>query len=324
MAKGSYSTILVLAVVWRLTNQMTLPQSMALHNHWWYGIFLLRTWCDLINVETPFGLDGSRFSAQHFLLFGLYACGENIIAGFFGHHFMLDYVLNGLLLAFFSLSNYTNQLSEKCYDLCEWVFDMFENLCDRIAKLCQISIEKVFKCQMHMPTIKDLSQGQRQLYQYILLSVCIATRCVFDTYDRKVFVYQLAEPIANCLANLTSLLWMNFDNLVGNTQLWQRWLALWGTIKDQVHRQLWLRCLALWENISAKICEDYLTMPGGLEPNQYHTRYFVGLDRLRLLEYGILIQVLPDLTHMGMRCFQIFGITVFNGDHVPVPTAPSG
>ena len=319
MAKGSYSTILNLAMLWRLSNKMTTPFEAV--SFWWYGTFILRTWCDLINVETPIVLD--KKNSLLYTIFGytiFYM--EAILVGLFGHHFMLDYVLNGLLLARLSLANYSHQLSEKCNDLCEWVFDMFENLCDRIAKLCQISIEKVFKRQMHIPTIKDLSQGQRQLYQYILLTVCIAIRCVFDTYDRKAFVYQ--EPIANCLANLTSLLWMNFDNLVGNTQLWQRWLALWGTIKDQVHRQLWLRCLALWENISAKICEDYLKMPGGLEPNQYHTRYFVGLDRLRLLEYGILIQVLPDLTHMGMRCFQIFGITVFNGDHVPVPTAPSG
>ena len=321
MAKGSYTTILVLAVLWRLSNKMTTPFQLI--NHWWYGTFILRTWCDLINVETPIGLDRENFLLYNIVGFTLLS-SEAILVGLFGHNHLFDYILNGLLLACLSFANYSHHLSEKCNGLCEWVFEVFENLCDRLAKLCQISIEKVFKRKMHMPTTKDLSQGQRQLYQYILLTICIAIRGWHIAMERKVVGYQLTEPITDCLVNLSGLLWMNFDNLVSNTQLWQGWLALWGTIKDQVHRQLWLRCLALWENISAKICEDYLKMPGGLEPNQYHTRYFVGTDRLRLLEYGVHIQVIPDLRHVGMRCFQICGITVFIGDHVLVPTAPSG
>ena len=82
--------------------------------------------------------------------------------------------------------------------------------------------------------------------------------------------------------------------------------------------------LIIWENKKKELCEDYFKMPGGLKPNQYHTRYYVGLSRIRVFEYGIAIQVLPNLRHVGIRCFSFCGIPIFQGDPVSVPVAPYG
>ena len=122
--KGSYNTILVLAILWRLANQMALSESFSFYNRWRYGELILNMWCDLIKVESPIGL----FSLQSFLIFLLLVSGEAILVGLLGQHLVLDYVLNGLLLARLSMSNYINQLSEKCNDLCERFFDMFESI----------------------------------------------------------------------------------------------------------------------------------------------------------------------------------------------------
>ena len=275
------------------------------------------------NLHFSVELSGSLFSLNNYLILCLYVFGENTIAGLFGNHFILDYILNGLFMASLSMSNYLNQLSEKCHDLCEWCFDLFETICDSTSNLCETGIEKVFERQMHVPTIKNLSQEQRQIYQYIMLTLFIAIRCMVQ--DKTSTAHYIAlESIRLCLVNLTPLLWIVLYNLVTNTQLWQGWLAIWETIKDQLYRQLWLRLLALWEIISEHICEGYLKMPGGLEPNRYHTRYFIGTNGLRLFEYGVFIQVLPTMSHVGIRRFNFCGIPIFNGDPVPVPAAPGG
>ena len=81
------------------------------------------------------------------------------------------------------------------------------------------------------------------------------------------------------------------------------------SLRAWLHNKLALarrNSLILWENKKEELCEDYFKMPGGLKPNQYHTRYYVGLSRIRIFEYGIVIQVLPNFKHVGdvgVRCF---------------------
>ena len=318
-----------MAILWRSINQMGLGLTSGHtgYNHFRHGLFILNIWCDLINVQSPIDRDAHSLSIRSLGLYGLcsllYNSGEIILVGFLGHHFMLDCVLNGILLVGLYMSNYISQLSEKCSDMCDRAFDMLESLCGGFSKLSEIGIRKIFKCQIHVPTVKNLNQGQRQIYQYILLTVFIATRSLKQD-GRVTAKYIFLESMTLCTTNLIYIIWNNFDNLVGNTQLWQKWLAMWETIKDQLYRQIWLRWLALWQKIQEKICEDYLQMPGGLEPNQYHMRGYIGTHRLRFLEYGVFIFIQPDLIHVGQRRFIICGILVIAGDLVPVPTAPSG
>ena len=145
-----------------------------------------------------------------------------------------------------------------------------------------------------------------------------------EKYERYLKEWGMHEDptssiVETAMSSIMILFVINFFNIVGNTQLW---LTLCQSIKNQLHRQLWLRWLVLWENIKERICEDYLKMPGGLEPHRYHTRYYVGLNRLRVMEFGIIIRVLPDLSHEGIRCFDICGIAVYTGHPIPVPPAP--
>ena len=100
-------------------------------------------------------------------------------------------------------------------------------------------------------------------------------------------------------------------------------MSLWQWIGEQLHRHLWLRWLNQWEIIKERLCENYLKMPAGLRPNRYHTRYYISLRRLRIVEYGIVIQVLPNLKHAGIRVFSFCGMHVFHGEPVPVPATPA-
>ena len=310
-------TILVLAVMTLLTNETGMPKWLAFSQRWSYGLYISSIWCDLIYTECPIDLSPITISStQNFIWMALFRFSHEIVIGlhitFFGYHFVLDFILERLVLAHLSLADYSHQLCERSSELCEWLFDTFEFVWDKSAKLWELIIEKVFECHIHMPTLLNLSQRQRKLYRCTLLMVCIASKNDIRSKQFK----------SLCISSVMFQFGYNFNNIVGNTQLWLGWLTLWQSIKDQLHRQLWLRWLALYENIKERLCKDYLKMPGGLEPNRYHTRYYVGLNRLRVLEYGIIIQVLPDLSHAGIRCFHICGIPVFNGHPVPVPTAP--
>ena len=308
IARGAFNTILILAILWRLKNQMALSGTYGYYDRLHCGLLILNTWCDLMNVESRIYIKGN-FSV-HFFFFIFYQFVESITVTFFGSHLI-----------------YVNQLYEKCNDICEWFLDLLESLWDGISKCCEIGIERVIKYQMQVPTIKNLSLGQKQLYQYILLSFLIAIRGLLQ--ERKATaIYIAITSLAMCLTNLSILLWINFFN----SQLWMKMLTLWETnhLTVLLHRQLWLRWLALWEKVKEKVCKEYLKMPGGLQPNQYHTRYYIGTNRLRIIEYGVFVEVLPDLSHVGRRCFLFCG---FNGiwlmgfhlgDREPVPTAPSG
>ena len=321
VTEGIFITLLVLIVLTHLTNNMGMPEWLAFGQRWIYGVYISNMWCNLIYTECPIDLTPKIYLSKYlpivFICMNLLHHTHEILMElnilFHGRHFVLDFILQGLVLANLYLEDLIRQLCEKSYELCEKLFETLESMLDRCAKLCEIVIEKVLGHHIHVPTILDLSQGQKHFYRCIVLMVCI------ESWNSS----QARGQFAGLgISSITILFWIHFYTIVGNTQLWLGWLTLWQSIKEQLNRHLWQRWLALWEKIKERLCEDYFKMPGGLRPNRYHARYYVGLNRLRFLEYGILIRVLPDLTHEGIRIFSFCGIHVFHGEPVPVPAAP--
>ena len=297
VTENLFLTILVLAVLNLVTTKIGMPDHMAFCQSWIYALCISSTWCDLFYAECPVYLTPMVFLSKYFPM--LLICWTlqffsheflMILNVFFtGRHFVLDFILQGLVLANLSLEQFLHKLCEKSYELWELIFDAIETLFGRSARLCKLLMEKLLGHTIETPAMLELTEGKKHFYRCILLMVCLTWQD--DAMFRGI-----------CIGSIMQLFWVHFGTAVGNTQLWQRWLNT-------------------WEGIKERLCEDYFKMPGGLQPHRYHTRYSIGLMRIRLFEYGIRIQVLPDLTHMGIRCFTFCGIQVFQGEPVPVPVA---
>ena len=311
-----FLTVMVLAVLTLLTRKMGMPEHLAYGQWWIHGLQISSIWCGLIYSECPIYLTplvfGSNYLPMVIICMTLQTLSHDILMGlhalFLGSHFLLDFILQGLVLANLHLEYFINQLCERNYEIFEWVFDTIEEILDRSAKLCEHVIERVFGIHIHIPTIKNLSQGQRHLYRCVFIMVCITSR-------KKQFA-------ATYGVIFVLLFGYHFNNIVGSTQLWHGLLVLWQKIKEQLHMHVWQRWRNMWEQIKERLCNNYFKIPAGLQPNRYHTRFYIGLNRLRVMEYGILIQVRPDFTHVGRRCFRVCGIHVFHGEPVSVPVAP--
>ena len=262
-------TILMLAILYLLTSKMGMPDDFAFGQKWIYGLYISSTWCDLFYRECPIYFTPMVFFSWYlpivlicmFLQYGSHEILMILNVFLHGRHFVLDYILQGLVLANLKLEEFQRMLFEGSYGTFELLFDTLETMFDKGAKLCELIIERIVQSHIHMPTIKNLSQGQRHFCRCILLMVCVALRDVGFA--------------GLCLGSIAHMFCINFNATVGNTHLWQKWLNHWESIKE-------------------RICEEYFKMPAGLQPNRYHTRYFIGLDRIRVFEYGVIIQVLAS------------------------------
>ena len=306
--KASYITVLGIAAMWRMKNKLvpgtnhitgfTLSMTkIALISN--YNVFAWKIWCDLTSTEFPSNCTSHLGLFSESPLFIVHIITEipnevvvQLHLELLGFHHILDVIINRLLLNHLALMSCLKQAGEWCYDLCEWIFDTLEQQCDKITKLGMFIIKKLFRKQQNITNILELSQEQRHFYNCIMFLACAG-------YHIK---------ISNVPGSIMLIIWNNYAYNI-NQKLWQTCLNL----------SEWI--LQLWERIAETLCEGFMKMPSGLQPNQYHTRYFLGLNRFHLFEYGILIQVLADQSHVGMRCFHICGIHVFTGVAVPVTGA---
>ena len=210
--EGLIVTVLLLALLTLVTSKLGTPGWVAIGQRWTYGLFISNIWCDLIFKECPVDINSMVYFSKSNLmtqicLFGLYNIHNIIIAlniVLLGHHFVLDFILQGLALASFYLNEFLDQLCERSYELCQLPFDAMESVLDWSAKFCKFIIEKVLKCQVHMPSIKNLGQGKRQSYRCFLLMTFIAARN--------------PQYISLGVYSLIFLFLSHFNTIVGNTQ----------------------------------------------------------------------------------------------------------
>ena len=229
--EGLILTVLLLAVLTLVTSKIGTPGWVTVGHRWRYGLFILNIWCDLIFTECPVDIK-SVLSAKdpwtfiiHIYWILLLIVHHGLVALniiLMGHHFLLDVVLQRLVLASFYTNEFLHQICERSYDLCELLFDAMESVLDWSAKFCKFIIAKVLKCQVHMPSLKNLSQGKRQSYRCFLLMTCIAARN--------------PRYISLGVYSLTFLFYSHFNTIVGNTQgdihkLYQENFGIWDPLR---------------------------------------------------------------------------------------------